>query len=91
LRRRGPKPKLSDSEVLTIEIAGKFLGIDIDRGLYSYFRRIYGGWFPALTETYHATFCCQAANLWEGDEWLWKHLLKRVLRGFALFGRELLG
>jgi hypothetical protein len=28
LRWRGPKPKLSDSEVLTIEIAGEFLGID---------------------------------------------------------------
>ncbi len=39
LRRRGPKPKLSDSEVLTIEIAGEFLGIDTDRGLYTYFRR----------------------------------------------------
>lgn len=34
LCQRGPKPKLSDSEVLTIEIAGGFLGIDTDRGLY---------------------------------------------------------
>ncbi len=34
LRQRGPKPKLSDSEALTIEIAGEFLGIDSDRGLH---------------------------------------------------------
>jgi hypothetical protein len=27
-RRRGPAPELSDSEVLTIEIVGEFLGID---------------------------------------------------------------
>ena len=27
-RRRGPAPKLSDSEVLTIEIVGEFLGIE---------------------------------------------------------------
>ena len=48
LRQRGPKPKLSDSEVLTIEIAGEFLGIDTDRGLYAYFRQNYGEWFPVL-------------------------------------------
>jgi Transposase DDE domain len=28
IRRRGPAPKLSDSEVLTMEIVGEFLGID---------------------------------------------------------------
>lgn len=28
LRQRGPAPKLSDAEVLTIEIIGEFLGFD---------------------------------------------------------------
>jgi hypothetical protein len=28
IRQRGPAPKLSDAEVLTIEIVGEFLGID---------------------------------------------------------------
>ena len=78
LRRRGPKPKLSDSEVLTIEIAGEFLGIDTDRGLYRYFRQNYGEWFPALKEIHRTTFCRQAANLWVAKERLWKHLLNRV-------------
>jgi hypothetical protein len=30
LRQRGPSPKLSDYEVLTIEIIGEFLGIDTE-------------------------------------------------------------
>ena len=30
LRVRGPLPKLSDAEVLTIEIVGEFLGMDTD-------------------------------------------------------------
>lgn len=28
-----PQPQLSDSEVLTIEIVGEFLGIDTDQGM----------------------------------------------------------
>ena len=43
-RQLRPKPKLSNSEVLIIEIAGEFLGIDTDRGLYTYFRRNYREW-----------------------------------------------
>ncbi len=30
LRRRGPSPKLLDSEVITMEVVGEFLGIDTD-------------------------------------------------------------
>ena len=78
LRQRGPKPKLSDSEALAIEIAGEFLGIDADRGLYAYFRQNCGEWFPALKEIHRTTFCRQAANLWVAKERLWKHLLNRV-------------
>jgi hypothetical protein len=52
IRQRGPAPKLSDSEVLTIEIVGEFLGMDTDEALYRYFRRHYAEWFPALLEVY---------------------------------------
>lgn len=55
LRRRGPKSKLSDSEVPMIEIAGEFLGIDTDRGLYAYVRQNHGEWFPALKEVVSAS------------------------------------
>jgi hypothetical protein len=39
IRRRGPQPILSDSEVLTMEIIGSFFGIDTDKGIYTYFGR----------------------------------------------------
>ena len=32
IRTRGPQPTLSDSEVITMELAGEFLGIDTDNG-----------------------------------------------------------
>jgi hypothetical protein len=38
LRRHGPPPKLSDSEVITMELAGEFMGIDTDKGIYRFFR-----------------------------------------------------
>jgi hypothetical protein len=63
LRQRGPQPILADSEVLTIECVGEFLGIDTDKGLYEHFRPHYGGWFPALGRSHRTTFT-QAANLW---------------------------
>ena len=75
IRQRGPDPKLSDSEVLTIEIVGEFLGLDTDRALYRYFRRHYREWFPALGEVHRTTFSRQAANLWKVKESLWQELL----------------
>jgi hypothetical protein len=75
LRARGPRPKLSDSEVITIEVVGEFLGIDTDKGIYEFFRRHYGEWFPALGEVHRTTFLRQAANLWAIKEKLWQWLL----------------
>ncbi len=76
LRQRGPAPKLSDAQVLTVEIVGEFLGIDTDKALHRYFRRHYAEWFPALGEEVHrTTFTRQAANLWKPKERLWQELL----------------
>ena len=74
-RQRGPSPKLSDSEVLTIETVGEFLGIDTDKGIYLFFRRHYAQWFPALGEVHRTTFSRQAANLWKVKERLWQEFL----------------
>ena len=41
LRARGPAPTLCDSEVLTIEVVGEFLGLDEDTEIFAYFRRHY--------------------------------------------------
>jgi hypothetical protein len=75
IRSRGPAPKLSDAEVLTMEVVGEFLGIDTDKGIYLFFRRHYGEWFPALSEVHRTTFARQAANLWKLKERLWQELL----------------
>lgn len=55
LRARGPLPKLSDAEILTIEIVGEFLGMDTDEAIFRYFRHHYGEWFPALGELHRTT------------------------------------
>ena len=62
LRQRGPRPTLADSEVLTIECVGEFLGIDTDTGLYEYFRRHWADWFPALGRVHRTSFVRQAAK-----------------------------
>src|SRR6185503_4372401 len=48
LRRRGPQPTLRDSEVLTIEVVGEFLGIDTESNIFRHFCRYYADWFPGL-------------------------------------------
>lgn len=78
VRRRGPQPVLSDSEVLTIECVGEFLGIDTDKGLYEHFRRHSGDWFPALGRLHRPTFVRQAANLWAVKAQLRQQLLTQV-------------
>jgi hypothetical protein len=75
IRQRGPAPKFSDSEVLTIEVVGEFLGIDTDKGIHLFFRRHYSEWFPAIGEVHRTTFARQAANLWKIKERLWQDLL----------------
>ncbi len=75
LRRRGPRPALCDSEVLTVEVVGEYLGLDRDTEVFAYFRRHYGHFFPALGRVHRTTFARQAANLWRVKEALWQRLL----------------
>src|SRR5215210_1908629 len=78
IRQRGPAPKLSDAEVLTIEVVGEFLGLDEDTELFAYFRRHYAHFFPNLGRVHRATFARQAANLWKAKEHLWQELLPEI-------------
>jgi hypothetical protein len=79
LRERGPAPKLSDSEVVTMEIVAEFLGIDKEKDIYLYFRRHYAHYFPRIRKIHRTTFTRQAANLWVMKERLWQHLLESEL------------
>ena len=53
LRQRGPKPTMHDSEVLTMEVVGEFLGMDEDKTIYTYFRRHWADWFPGRSGLEH--------------------------------------
>ena len=78
LRKRGPAPTLKDSEMLTIEVIGEFLGIDTDKGLYQHFCRYYSNWFPGLRRITRTTFVRQSANLWAVKYHLWQFLLEQL-------------
>jgi hypothetical protein len=68
-RHRGFQPALSDSEVLTMEVVGEFLGHDDDKGLWHYFQSHWRHFFPKIPG--RTTFVRHAANL---------HILKHLLQ-----------
>lgn len=78
LRQRGPAPTLADSEVITMEVVGAYLGLEQDSSLFAYFQRHYAHFFPALRRLHRTTFVRQAANLWRLKERLWQHVLARI-------------
>ncbi len=70
IRQRGFNPKLSDSEVMTIEIVGEFLRLDSAKKIWEYCLRHWKPWFPKLL--CRTTFVRQAANLWRIKQMLQK-------------------
>ena len=78
LRRRGPRPTLHDSEVLTIEIVGAFLGMSKEKDVFLYFRRHYAHYFPKLPDVHRTTYTRQSANLCFVKGRLWQDLLTVV-------------
>ncbi|MGI8493863.1 MAG: hypothetical protein ACR2L1_00945 [Pyrinomonadaceae bacterium] len=62
-RTHGFPPKLTDAEVITIEICGEFFKIHEDTEIYNYFRRHYSDYFPNLPS--RTTFVRQSASLWQ--------------------------
>jgi len=71
LRQSGPEPTLADSEVITMEVIGMYLGLNQDTKLFAYFQRHWGQFFPALAHLHRTTFVRQATNLWKVKEHLW--------------------
>jgi hypothetical protein len=69
LRQRGPAPGLKDSEVLTMEIIGEFLGKDCDKTIWEYFKSHWSHFFPKLPD--RSNFSRQSANL---------HILKKMIQ-----------
>ena len=69
LRQRGRIPNLSDSEVMTMEIVGEFLGFDSDKSIWEYFKTHWLHFFPRIPD--RSNFARQAAHL---------HVVKRILQ-----------
>ncbi|KTD60316.1 transposase (DDE domain) [Legionella santicrucis] len=63
LRQRGFEPKLSDSEVITMELVGEFMGKDTDTSIWRYFKKHWLDWFPGLGS--RVNYAKQSANLWK--------------------------
>src|SRR4051794_1416093 len=78
LRRRGPDPVLSDSEVIAIELAGEFWGLDADKAVFRHFRAYHAAEFPALAPVHRTTFARQAPAPWWGKQRLHPRLAARL-------------
>jgi Transposase DDE domain len=71
-RRRGFEPRLSDAEVLTMEIVAEYQGIDQDKAIWQYFGRHWRAWFPQLPS--RSSFTRHSANLWHYKQQLQQQL-----------------
>ncbi len=78
LRQRGFAPALSDSEVLAMEMAGEFWGIEKEVDLYRHFRWHFSHLFPALQHVSRTSLTRQMANLWVVKYLVWRRLLQQV-------------
>lgn len=72
LHASGSQPTLADSEVLTMEVVGEYLGLEHDTAIFAYVRRHYPHFFPALVHLHRTTFVRQAANLQVMKDRLWQ-------------------
>ncbi len=63
LRARGFAPKLSDAEVITMDIVGEFMGKNTDKGIWQYFKTDWQAWFLGLGSC--SNYVKQSANLWQ--------------------------
>ena len=72
LRQRGPIPKLADSEAITMEIVGEYLGFNTDEGIYEYFSRHWNSLFPHLPD--RSNFVRQCASLWAVKQRFFEYL-----------------
>ena len=69
----GLAPRLNDSEVITLEIVGEWLGHKGDDTIWSYLKRHWVAWLPAMGD--RSPFVRQAADLWGIKQWLNERLV----------------
>jgi len=74
IRKHGFDPKLSDSEIITIEIVGEFLKFGSDKEIFDHFRSRWLPFFPGLSCD-RTTFLRQSANLWKVKQMFHQHIV----------------
>jgi hypothetical protein len=79
LRQRGPAPTLVDSEVITREIIGEYLGLNTDTAIFDFFCHHYQPFFPKLAHLHRTTFLRQAVNLYQVKAQLWRRVREAIL------------
>ena len=62
LSTRGFLPALTDVEIITMQIVGEVLGMDIDKSIWRYLKNCLS-WFLKLRS--YPNFCNHCANLWQ--------------------------
>jgi len=72
LRTRGTLPKLADSEVITMELVGEYMGLHSDEAIYNYFLMHWKHLFPNLPD--RSNFVRQCANLWDVKQRFFEHM-----------------
>ena len=83
LRHRGPMPKTTDSEIITMDIVGEYLGLKGDKNIWEYFKMHWGQFFPALG--CRTTYARQSANLWRVKSMIQEKLSQAFAGDLALF------
>lgn len=76
LRTGGFPPKLTDSEVITMDIVGEFLGEDTDVGIWKYFKTHWLKLFPRLGS--RSNYVKQSASLWNFKQKIQEKLSKSM-------------
>ena len=78
-RRPGPRPRLSDSEVITIELVGELWALADDAAIHRFFRQRHAAEFPALARVDRTRFVRHAADLC----WLKRRVQARLAAALA--------
>lgn len=79
LRARGPRPRLADSEAITIQVVAELWHLADDAAIYRHFRAYHAAEFPALRRLHRTSFVRQAAGLC----WLTRRIQRRLAERLA--------
>ena len=83
LRRRGPQPKLTDAEIITMDIVGEYLSLKGDKNIWEYFKIHWGHFFPTLG--CRTSYVRQSANLWRIKSMIQENLSQAFDGDLAMF------